>query len=44
MTSPPYLVLGVALKIDCAKCAKYRKVTFVDTLKKTRFLTGLNNV
>jgi len=28
MTSPPYLKLGFALKIDCAKCARYRKVTF----------------
>jgi len=28
MTFPPYLVLGFALKIDCAECARYRKVTF----------------
>ena len=28
MTSQPYLVLGFALKIDCAKYAGYRKLTF----------------
>ena len=27
MTSPPYLDLGFALRIDCAKCARYKKVT-----------------
>ena len=27
MIFPPYLVLGFALKSDCAKCAGYRKVT-----------------
>ena len=25
---PPYLDLGFALRIDCAKCARYRKITF----------------
>jgi len=28
MTSPPYLDLGFVLRIDCAKCARYRKVAF----------------
>jgi len=28
MTFPPYLDFDFALKIDCAKYARYRKVTF----------------
>ena len=38
MTSPPYLELGFALRVNCAKCARYRKVAFKSKITQECFL------
>ena len=37
MTSPPYLDLGFTFKIYCAKCVRYRKVTFTSKYNPRMF-------